>query len=94
MVVDGNVMPNIALNDQTAINKGYPFLLTANRDEKIREYKRRAACGGWKKQWGSCDEYPFASSMEGGPAPRRWVCRALSKEVREGLSPGSIMRIE
>jgi hypothetical protein len=67
LVVDWKRTPQIAVNDKSAIDLGKPFLLhrEANR-VKMDENRELAGC---KPAWagpGSCDEYPFASTMEGG----------------------------
>ncbi|MGW3044377.1 NucA/NucB deoxyribonuclease domain-containing protein [Kitasatospora sp. NPDC001159] len=67
MVVDGKKTPKIAINDQSAIDSGQPFLLHALRNEKDADRNRELA--GCKSAWQgpqSCDEYPFASTYEGG----------------------------
>ncbi|WP_189191619.1 golvesin C-terminal-like domain-containing protein [Streptomyces albiflavescens] len=67
-VVDGKRTPKIAINDKSAIDAGHPFLLTAMRNSKDGDLNRElAGCG--KSAWNgpqSCDEYPFASTFEGG----------------------------
>ncbi|MET9163308.1 NucA/NucB deoxyribonuclease domain-containing protein [Streptomyces cellulosae] len=67
-VVDGKRTPKIAINDKSAIDVGHPFLLTAMRNKQDAARNRElAGCG--KSVWmgpQSCDEYPFASTFEGG----------------------------
>jgi RHS repeat-associated protein len=66
-IVDGKRTPEIAINDISAQAKGHPMLLTYNGGGKLRDNNRELA--GCKSAWqgpGSCDEYPFASSHEGG----------------------------
>ncbi|MGW6306069.1 NucA/NucB deoxyribonuclease domain-containing protein [Streptomyces niveus] len=67
-VVDGSRTPKIAINDKSAIDAGHPFLLTAMRNSKDG-YLNRELAGCGKSVWNgpqSCDEYPFASTFEGG----------------------------
>jgi RHS repeat-associated protein len=69
-VVDGKRTPKIAINDATAIAAGHPFLLHRNGGGKEIETNRyQAGCTSWWRGAGgvqSCDEYPFASTKEGG----------------------------
>jgi RHS repeat-associated protein len=68
-VVDGNRTPKIAINDASAIAAGKPFLLHRNGGGKeISDNRKFAGCTTWWKSLGagSCDEYPFASTREGG----------------------------
>ncbi|MFE6869236.1 LamG-like jellyroll fold domain-containing protein [Kitasatospora sp. NPDC057692] len=67
MVVDGKRTPRIAVNDQSAIDAGHPFLLNALRNQAEADRNRELA--GCKSAWEgpqSCDEYPFASTFQGG----------------------------
>ena len=63
-----SVMPEIADHIQDAQDAGLPMLLTRNRDPGCITANRSAACKGFVKTRpdGSCDEYPFASTNEGG----------------------------
>jgi RHS repeat-associated protein len=66
-VVDGKRTPKIAINDASAIAAGHPFLLHALRSKAEASQNRELA--GCKAAWSgpqSCDEYPFASTFEGG----------------------------
>ncbi|WP_243766362.1 DNRLRE domain-containing protein [Streptomyces sp. GC420] len=66
-VVDGKRTPQIAINDASAIASGKPWLLHTMRDKAAAELNRELA--GCKAAWtgpGSCDEYPFASTFQGG----------------------------
>lgn len=69
-VVDGKSTPKIAINDASAISIGHPFMLHRNGGGKdISTNRYEAGCTSWWKGGGgvqSCDEYPFASTMEGG----------------------------
>nr|PPQ62203.1 hypothetical protein C5F59_06020 [Streptomyces sp. QL37] len=66
-VVDGKRTPKIAINDKSAIDSGHPFYLHYLASSKGGSQNREfAGCGA---AWGgpqSCDEYPFASTQEGG----------------------------
>ncbi|MBA4861340.1 hypothetical protein H1V43_08045 [Streptomyces sp. PSKA54] len=66
-VVDGKRKPKIAINDASAIARGKPWLLNTMRDKDAAELNREFA--GCKAVWAgpdSCDEYPFASTYQGG----------------------------
>ncbi|WP_331733790.1 NucA/NucB deoxyribonuclease domain-containing protein (plasmid) [Streptomyces sp. NBC_01220] len=66
-VVDGKRTPKIAINDKSAIDSGHPFVLHYNADSEEGKDNRELA--GCRAAWGgpqSCDEYPFASTLEGG----------------------------
>ncbi len=58
-------MPNIADHIQDAQSRGYPSILTRTTDRDRIRRNRREACGNFKGP-DSCDEYPFASTYEGG----------------------------
>lgn len=75
---DGNSFPCISYNIQQGFNAGAPSTLTRTTNATTIANNRQAACGSAKadvtalnKAGGpgtpaSCDEYPFASSNEGG----------------------------
>ena len=66
MIIDAGRMPWIARNIQLAWTQGKPSLLHRESTERPRRY--RESCGRFTKTYttGSCDEFPFASSLEGG----------------------------
>lgn len=72
LIVDASKMPFIARNTKLAWEEGLPAVLTMNRDKQ--ETNRNAACPRKLtrsyKHGGSCDEYPMASTEEGGAAAR------------------------
>lgn len=61
-------MPTVFLHMGIAMYlKGKPRLLTYDSDKSRQRMRRAQACGGVvRKMPMSCDEYPFASSFEGG----------------------------
>jgi RHS repeat-associated protein len=61
-------VPNIGRHILDAQNAGYPMLLTRTTDPAISRANRRAACGGFVRTTptGTCDEYPFATTLQGG----------------------------
>jgi hypothetical protein len=67
IIIDAAKMPFIARNIKTAIAVGKPEVLYRG-DPAQRRAKQVAACKNFVKHYpdGSCDEYPFASSQEGG----------------------------
>jgi hypothetical protein len=65
-VVDSNKTPAIAEHVRAALAAGQPRVLTRASGARQRA-NRRAACGRWPRGSPlSCDEYPFASTLEGG----------------------------
>jgi hypothetical protein len=69
-VVDSKKTPAIADHVRTALAAGQPRVLTRASGARQRA-NRRAACGHWSRGSPlSCDEYPFASTLEGGRTAR------------------------
>jgi hypothetical protein len=65
-VVDSTKTPDIAEHVRAALAAGHPRVLTRAPGTRQRA-NRQAACGHWPKGSRlSCDEYPFASTLEGG----------------------------
>jgi hypothetical protein len=67
--IDAARMPNIARNIQSAIDDGQPDLLNREADPAVIQANRAAACAGFCGP-GSPDEYPFASTTQGGAGAR------------------------
>ncbi|MGW3401848.1 NucA/NucB deoxyribonuclease domain-containing protein [Streptomyces zhihengii] len=67
-IVDGKRTPEIAINDKSAQDAGHPMLLhyAARNETQKRHIRELAGCGSSWSGPQSCDEYPFASSEEGG----------------------------
>ena len=64
-------MPDVAANIQAAQQAGHPNLLHRITSRSAIRRNRRQACGSVTCASGeSCDEYPFASSQEGGTGAR------------------------
>jgi hypothetical protein len=63
-VVSTKRTPAIAAHIRAAQAAGKPAIL--HRISPIPRDRRPGACRGWRGP-GSCDEYPFASTYEGGP---------------------------
>ncbi|MEO8265407.1 MAG: NucA/NucB deoxyribonuclease domain-containing protein [Ilumatobacteraceae bacterium] len=63
--IDGTKMPNIGRNIESAQQAGQPSVLARETDPAIINANRSAACAGFCGP-GSPDEYPFASTTQGG----------------------------
>lgn len=70
LVIDAGKMSFIARNIKLAWAEGQPAIL--HRESANTRTKRSKACGSFKKTYpnGSCDEFTFASSREGGAGAR------------------------
>ncbi|WP_146108338.1 NucA/NucB deoxyribonuclease domain-containing protein [Actinokineospora auranticolor] len=69
VVIDAAKMPFIARNIHLAWGEGQPSILTRNSAKQAAN--RAAACGKFvPKNGGSCDEYSFATTDEGGSGAR------------------------
>lgn len=90
--IDATKMPFIARNIQLAWSEGKPFILHKDAPG-TDEPKRNAACGRFKAQFpkGSCDEFVFASSQEGG---RPENVRIEEVPLREQNCQGGTLRQE
>ncbi len=79
--ISSDRMPNIADNIESAIDAGHPSVLTRANSAQAAQ-NRRVACAGFSGP-GSPDEYPFASTMEGGAGSQvRGV--PLQEQYRQG----------
>jgi hypothetical protein len=65
MEINSKRMPNIANNIENAQANGAPSILTRTTNQNIINTNRNIACLGFCGS-GSPDEYPFASTYEGG----------------------------
>lgn len=83
LFVDAARMPFIARNTQLAWESGRPAVLTMNRAKQ--QANRAAACPRSfpKPHGGSCDEYPMASTDQGGKG-----ARAEEVPIRENTCQG------
>lgn len=66
-VVDGSRTPQIAHGTDAAFAAGHPNVLHRTTDPDIISANRDAATAGFTGRPLSPDEYPFASTIEGGP---------------------------
>ena len=65
-VVKSKDTPAIAAHVRQALAAGHPRVLT-RASGAVQRANRRAACGHWPRGSRlSCDEYPFASTLQGG----------------------------
>ncbi|MCU1441230.1 MAG: hypothetical protein JWP85_2227 [Rhodoglobus sp.] len=67
--IDAARMPNIAANVQSALKEGHPGILNRTTDAATIRSNRAAACESFCGR-GSPDEYPFASTFQGGQGAR------------------------
>lgn len=98
VVIDAARMPFIARNIDLAQGAGKPGTLT-RAGTAVQRMNRAAACGTFIRRYGGeCDEYPFASSRQGGVGsrteevpPREQRCQGglLSAQYRsQGIKEG------
>ena len=80
-VVDARRTPAIAAHIRTAQAAGKPAIL--HRVSPRPRNRRPGACRGWRGP-GSCDEYPFASTAEGGPGKASIASVPLWEQRRQG----------
>jgi|GEM_PF-120067 len=84
-------MPAIYANDLAAIADGYPALLHYDPDRNNQDRRRDQACNNERKAKAgikppmTCDEYPFASTLEGGDYNGRYprIAPAPSSEQQK-----------
>jgi hypothetical protein len=80
-VVDSRRTPAIAAHIRAAQAAGKPAIL--HRVSPRPADRRPGACRGWRGP-GSCDEYPFASTVEGGPGKASIAGVPLWEQRRQG----------
>jgi hypothetical protein len=85
LVVRAVKMPFIARNTKLAWESGRPAVLTMNRAKQ--DANRRAACSSVfvARYDGQCDEYPMASTNEGGKGARTTRCPSVRTSARVAL---------
>lgn len=86
LVIDARKMPNIAKNIRDALREGYPETLTRETDPAVIKANRAEACAGFAGCL-SPDEYPFASTREGGTG-----ARVTGVPIEEQLRQGGVLR--
>jgi Deoxyribonuclease NucA/NucB len=80
-IVDSRRTPAIAAHIRAAQAAGKPAIL--HRALPTPPDRRPGACRGWRGP-GSCDEYPFASTIEGGPGKASIAGVPLKEQRRQG----------
>jgi Deoxyribonuclease NucA/NucB len=80
-IVDSRRTPAIAAHIRAAQAAGKPAIL--HRILPTPRDRRPGACRGWRGP-GSCDEYPFASTIEGGPGKASIAGVPLREQRRQG----------
>ncbi|TDV43654.1 NucA/NucB deoxyribonuclease domain-containing protein [Actinophytocola oryzae] len=86
LIVEAAKVPFIARNTKLAWESGLPAVLTMDRGRQVAN--RKQACGKFTRgHGGQCDEYPMASTRQGGAGAR-------TEEVpaRENLCQGGSYR--
>lgn len=85
LVVDAARMPFIARNTKLAWESGKPAVLTMDRG-RLNENRKQACPRSFPKPYGGqCDEYPMASTVEGGAN-----ARTEEVPVRENACQGGL----
>jgi hypothetical protein len=80
-IVDSKRTPAIAAHIRAAQAAGKPAIL--HRALPTPRDRRPGACRGWRGP-GSCDEYPFASTIEGGPGKASTAGVPLREQKLQG----------
>ncbi|WP_193199654.1 NucA/NucB deoxyribonuclease domain-containing protein [Nostoc sp. MG11] len=81
-------IPNIASHIATAQARGYPSILTRTTISAEIDQNRREACRNFISQPPnntSCDEYPFASSREGGAGSSIRAVPPTEQNIQGGI---------
>lgn len=84
VVIDAAKMPFIARNISTAWQVGHPGVLT--RDRAVQAVNRRKVCRPSfpRKYGGQCDEFPFASTRQGGEGAQEHEVPARENQCQGG----------
>ncbi|WP_206751350.1 polymorphic toxin-type HINT domain-containing protein [Cryobacterium psychrophilum] len=84
LLIDSLRVPNIARNVQDALNAGHPSVLNRTTNPLKIKANRSAACAGFCGP-GSTDEYPFASTVQGGVGARVRGVPLAEQRVQGGI---------
>jgi hypothetical protein len=76
-------MPNIARNIESAQRSGQPVILTRTTDPTVISSNRAAATKGYSTI--SPDEYPFASTLEGGSHAQVQIVPLKEQQIQGGV---------
>ncbi|MBV9892622.1 MAG: hypothetical protein JO020_00460 [Chloroflexi bacterium] len=91
LLIDSNRMPQKALHIELAqMALGYPDVLTRDNDQLRISQRRQSVCKPGQYAPLSCDEYPFASTEEGGSA----MLSSLGRDASTFAIPLAEQRIE
>jgi len=82
--IDAGRMPNIASNVQSALDEGQPGVLNRITDPGQIASNRAAATSGFSGP-GSPDEYPFASTAQGGAGARVAGVPLAEQRIQSGV---------
>ncbi|XP_028406390.1 uncharacterized protein LOC114528866 isoform X2 [Dendronephthya gigantea] len=82
-----SLIPNVCKNMQNAISKGRPTTLNRITDRtKMEQNRRNSGCPRLPKVPGqNCDEYPFASSRQGGAGAEIMNVPSIENSCQGGL---------
>lgn len=83
LYIDPATMPTIAAGIQKAWANGQPNVLHRTTNPLLMWANRVLACG-WYAGPGSCDEYPFASTYEGGPFASFTIVPKQENDIQGG----------
>jgi hypothetical protein len=81
-------IPNIASHIASAQSRGFPSILTRTTNSTLIDRNRREACRNFVPQAPpntSCDEYPFASTYEGGAGSSIRAVPLTEQNIQGGI---------
>jgi hypothetical protein len=84
LTIDAGRMPGIAQNIQSAQDAGLPSILNRETEQAIIDANRAAATRGFRGP-GSPDEYPFASTTQGGAGARVSGVPLIEQKIQGGI---------
>ena len=97
---DGQNFPCISYNIATAQTAGQPVTLTRTTNTSTIKNNRKLSCGGLAADVtalnntggpgtpASCDEYPFASTLQGGGGAQAMIVPAFENNAQGGVLSG------
>ncbi len=95
LVIESQRMPYIAAHIRDAQAAGYPSVLRRLKNKTQSERNRDAACAELPSPRPSgmqCDEYPFASTYEGGANSSARLVPEKEQEIQGGVMSGFYRR--
>ncbi len=96
LVYPGFVTPTVGDHMQDAQDAGHPMLLSYLASQSARTRNRNAACPAWKRAQMyplECDEYPFASTYQGGAGASTRAVPPLENAAQGGFISGFYRRV-